>query len=64
MKIYEVDFEPTNPVPYGLIISASDKREAFLIARATVLHTEVLYSDIKEITPKESGVLFYESGNY
>jgi hypothetical protein len=62
MKIYEVDFNPMWPVPYGLIIAANNKEEAKKIAEETVKHTEV--EEITEIKIDKPKVIFYESGNY
>ena len=62
MRIYKVDFEPLYPVPYGCIIAAKDMKEALEIAKKTITHTK--YLTIEEVDVSESGVVFYESGDY
>ena len=62
MKIFEVDFKPMWPVPYGLIIAAKSEQEAILIAMETIKHSTV--DCIKEVDISEPTVIFYESGDY
>ena len=62
MKVYKVDFTPVWPVPSGLIINAKNIREAKKIAKETIKHTTDF--EVREINIKESGVVFYESGEY
>ena len=61
-KIFDVNFESMYPVPSGLIVVANNKEEAMKIAKETVKHTEI--ENITELDVSESGVIFYESGDY
>lgn len=67
MKIYEVNFSPIWPVPYGLIICAKNKEEALEIAHKTIKHqpkSEIDLEDVYEVKIDKSKVIFYESGDY
>lgn len=50
------------PVPYGLVIAANNKDEAFEMAKKIVTHTEII--NVTEIDISNPTVIFYESGNY
>ena len=62
MKIFEVDFNPIYPVPYGLVIAANDIEEATKIAKETITFTEV--RSVTEVDISKPKVIFYEDGNY
>lgn len=61
MRLYKAEFDPMYPVPSGLIILAEDEGQAWKIAKETVKHTEV--KALEEIS-MQSGVVYYESGDY
>lgn len=62
LKLYQVDFTPICPVPYGLIILANTDDQALQIAKETIKHTEPKL--VKQLPIEESGVVLYLSGDY
>lgn len=62
MKIYQVDFEPMYPVPYGLIIAAENEIQAVSIAMKEL--NGLQFRSIGELDISKPGVLFFENGDY
>lgn len=62
LKLYSIDFEPEWPVPCGLIIVAKSNKQAMKLAKETIKHTHPIKATLMKID--ETGVVFYESGNY
>lgn len=62
MKIFEVDFAPLWPFPYGLVIAATDINEAKRMAQ-DVLNGQIIYK-VTEVDVSKPCVIFFQNGDY
>ena len=62
LDLYKMEFDPINPVPYGLLILAWSEEQAMEIASKTLTHCKPKKATI--IRQDEPKVVFFESGEY